>query len=196
MADKPETGRTLWDFASEALKSRAAILIAAVLFLFAVIIPILVHVIAEPGSEVVLYGGLVKYNKAKQSDDRSAHVDVSHYYIPERATLTTRQPIPILDRTINVALVNPLVVRVGGANIDIIKIAARTNAGDPITLRATDGYFELVSMGEAYLELEYKGNFFYIALAPAGDDRPFSVGRLSAPTMVLKAAQPDSVLVK
>lgn len=51
-------------------------------------------------------------------------------------------------------------------------------------------------MGEAYLELEYKGNYFYIALAPAEDDRPFSVGRLSAPTMVLKSVQPDSAPVK
>ena len=88
-------------------------MIGSVLFLLAVVIPIVVHVIAEPGSEVVLYGGLIKYNKAKQSSDRSAYVDVSHYYIPERATLTTQRPIPILDRTINVVLVNPLVVRVG-----------------------------------------------------------------------------------
>ena len=47
----------------------------------------------------------------------------------------------------------------GGANIDIIKIAARTNAGDPIALQASDGYFELVSMGEVYLELEYRAIF-------------------------------------
>jgi len=49
MADKPETGRTLWDFTSEVLKSRAAILIAAVLFLFAAIIPIVVHLTPNLG---------------------------------------------------------------------------------------------------------------------------------------------------
>lgn len=187
------TGRTRWDFAAEAIKSPVVLVVSLILFL---LVPLMVHLNAEPGTEVSLFMGLIKYQKAKPILPQSPTLtkvepaDTQGYYLPSTVDFKD-EPIPILDRTINVGRAGSnsnAAYFIGGANVEQARIAARTWTGETIKPRFSDGkaYFTAT---DTVTQVEYKGNFFeLITESQKGDEGTFvfSVKAIAAPSLQLK----------
>lgn len=192
MTDSQPHGRTGWDFATEAIKSRTTIALVVVVGL---LVPGFVHVLAEPGTEIFLVGGLVKYQKAKGATEapepvRTVPPSTKDYLLPSTKDLRS-DPTPILDGTINLgALVDSKdgAYFMSGANIDLVAFAIRTPRGDALAPKVV-GRKVHVELTDTFLELEYKGNFFVVETEmQRGDEGTFvmTVKKLEAPTLKLK----------
>jgi hypothetical protein len=192
MTDSRSTGRTPWDFAADILRQGFIKWGLATLF-FA--IPAVVHILAEPGSEISLFLGLVKYQKAKLvispvQPARPGVATTSDYALPSAKDFAD-SPIPILDGTINLGV--PHVAQDGayfisGANIGQVALAARSPDGESISPKKV-GSRVLIGQRDTVLELEYKGNYFAIQTEnQTGDEGSFifSVKRVTSPTLQLK----------
>ncbi len=193
MTDPQLYGRTAWDFATEAIKSKTMISLVIILGL---LVPWIVHLQAEPGTEVSLFAGLIKYQKAKAVAPIVAEPvkltppNTKDYVLPQAKDFQA-DPTPILDGTINLGMPsNPKdgSFYISGANVDIASFAIRTQQGDALKPRVF-GNKAVVLPTDTLIELEYKGNFFLIeTLFQRGDEGTFvmTVKKLEAPTMKLK----------
>ena len=138
MTKETRIGRTAWDFAAEALGSWTAI---ALVCFVCLVIPLFVHLQAEPGSEVSLFYGLIKYQKAKpippppQEPKKPSPRELDELSLPEERTLEdSGERVPILDRALNVTTSYPD-FHLGGYNIELVKLAARSPRGESLPLR-------------------------------------------------------------
>ncbi len=193
MSDTQPHGRTGWDFASEIIKWRILI-IFLVGFIF-IVVPSVVHVLAEPGTEVSLFFGLVKYQKTKKASQvaesaKAVPPSIKGYFLPTVKDFSS-DPTPILDGTINLGSSTNAedgAYFISGANIDVVAFAARTPRGDALVPKVVGGKV-LFKQTDTIVELEYKGNFFVVATEmQTGDEATFvmTVSKLEMPTLKLK----------
>lgn len=193
MTDPQPHGRTAWDFATEVIKSRAMI---ALVVTVGLLVPVVVHVLAEPGTEISLFGGLVKYQKAKgatQSPEpiKAVPPSTKGYLLPYAKDFSS-DPTPILDGTINLGAVansKDGAYFMSGANIDVVAFAVRTSRGDALVPKVVGRKVLVGPTTDTFLELEYKGNFFVVETKmQRGDESTFvmSVKKLDVPTLKLR----------
>jgi hypothetical protein len=202
LSEPSHTGRTAWDFATEAIRSPAALVLV---LLLAFVLPLTVHYFAEPGSEVSIYN-LIKYKKAA---DRAAELRGTHpspavvqasapaptpdsYYLPAKVRVADESVTPILDRTINVQPIqteaNKTTCRLGGANLSALKAGARQLNGASAKLESSGagGPVEITAKNGCYFEIEYRSLFFSIELVDVGyPDYELTVARKLQPTLSL-----------
>ena len=155
---------------------------------------IVVHIVAEPGTEVSYLWGLFNYHKAKplptieRKENIPLKVEITGYQMPEKQELAGAEKYPILDGTLAIQYVYPDII-LSGVNLTKLKIAARTSSGDKQRITRV-GISELHTQPNSRIELEYKGNYFGIdTKSVTGDEgsyTSFSLLRLVTPTMDLK----------
>lgn len=193
MTDPQPYGRTAWDFAADAIKSKAMVFFVVA---FLLVIALVVHMWAEQGTEVSLLGDIIKYQKAKSATPSvplrapATPPSIVGYVLPKSVDLGSI-PKPILDGTLSVAAPStslqwPLCL--SGANLDIVSFAMRTPQGERVEPKAK-GDKVLIPAKDVHIELEYKGNFFVIETEQqTGDEATFvmTVSKVDVPTMVLK----------
>jgi hypothetical protein len=191
-------GRTAWDFAAEAIRSRAAILMVTAIF---IVMPIAIHFLAEPGSEVNLFLGLIKYKKAMpppepakpQPKEKAVEPVPSSYILPEKMEIGVDAVVPILDGTINVVVFDnpsgPDFVRVGGANVHKIRAAGRTLNGNAVQLVANmpSRTFDAPT-DQCVVEIDYLQQIFAVSVQKIQFSRRYqiSVRPVQKPTLELK----------
>lgn len=154
------SGRTGWDFASVVVNSWPMLISSVALF---VAIPVVVHLLAEPGTEISLFGGFVKYSKSKVLPPE---VHPPHYLLPKREALLVNRPVPILDGTIHVRLMRDgmkEILRIGGANVMVLSVGGVDKWGNPITFTANNELKSIIVGGVASrIEIKYQGLFFLV----------------------------------
>lgn len=193
MPDPQPYGRTPWDFATEAIRSKIAISLVSIICM---LVPLTVHFQAEPGTEITLFGGLIKYQKAKAiapaiaEPIKTVRPTTDAYVLPKTKNFRD-DPTPILDGTINLSRSSDSTegaFYISGVNIDIASFGIRTTQGDAVKPKVVHNK-AFVLPTDVYIELEYKGNFFVIETEnQQGDEGTFvmTVNKLDAPTMKLK----------
>lgn len=171
-------GRTPWDFAAEAIRSRTALFIVAAVFL---VLPLTIHFLAEPMSEISLFG-LIKYKKAAQppeppkaatAPEPPAAVPPS-YSLPDKVKIRHEAVVPILDGTLNIAAVfiedQRVACRLGGANLAKTRIRARQLNGNPAVLAPSGagGPVEVTLTDGCVFEVAYLKHTFQIMVHDVG----------------------------
>ena len=194
-------GRTPWDFATEAIRSPTAILLVVTVFL---VVPLAVHHFAEPGSEINLFLGLIKYKKATAPPEKveakqepkteiAKELIPANYILPEKVEQTTDTTVPILDGTINITVWGILQKEqgliLGGANFPLVRAAARTLNGNLLPVSAESGRGLIVSgEREGILQIEYSTNLFEIIVRSTGlNSYALTVKPIEKATLELKA---------
>jgi hypothetical protein len=192
-------GRTPWDFAAEAIKSKTAMLLVSSVFL---IVPLGVHYFAEPTSEINLFG-LIKYKKASPpilatpSPPKEVGPAPNTYLLPDSYPFKSGVAYPILDGTINVmaGYTSYKVVScvLSGANIRKVLVAARSLDGHSIKLHyasKTDVMDAIVAGWEhgCVFEVYYSERYFQVHLMEVGDNSfTVSVKQIPSQTLGLKS---------
>jgi hypothetical protein len=175
MATDKDFGRTAFDLLSELLRSWKLFLV--VLAIAATVIGI-VHLTAKPGTEVSLFWGLAKYQKADTPIPtplpQVIHKELSNYILPKEENLRgyvsySQQGFkifPILDGAVNFYCDDHQVI-LGGAEISKISVAGKSDRGDKIKAHVDPKTGNVVidlNSSVAIIELEYKGNLFEIKI--------------------------------
>lgn len=176
----PDTppGKTAWDVIAAILKSPwlfvSIALVLAGLFLAT-------HLVAKPGTEVVLLWGAAKYQKGDPPTEVKTTPppeDINMYLLPKNKEThqlnnigeTTEATYPILDGGINF-VAHGHEVEIGGVNIEQIYVAARSGAGEPLSvIRKSSGKVGIKQADITYIELAYKGNIFSIVVDDNGEN--------------------------
>ncbi|CAD5374037.1 hypothetical protein RA210_U470008 [Rubrivivax sp. A210] len=195
-------GRTAWDFATEAIRSRTAMLLVVLLTF---VLPLTIHFVAEPGSEVSVFN-LIKYKKAAERvppPDLTPVVPVAvpasspatlpnNFYLPTKIKVRDEAITPILDRAINVQAkkeeTGKTTCRLGGANLPTLRAAIRQLNGNSAKLESsgTGGPVEATLENGCYLEIEYRSFTFSIELVDIGyPNYELTVARQVKPTLTL-----------
>ena len=177
-------GRTPWDFATEAIRSRTAMLLVVLL---AFVLPLTIHFVAEPGSEVSIFT-LIRYKKAAEripqvasTPTEPAPVPASappatpdSYFTPTKLKVRNESVTAILDRAVNIQPIraenDKTICRLGGANLTTLKAAVRRLNGNPAKLESSgrDGPVEATLEDGCYFEIEYRGLVFSVEVVDAG----------------------------
>ena len=174
-------GRTPWDFATEAIRSRTALLLVVAVF---IVVPLAIHYFAEPNSEINLFLGLIKYKKASPPPEKAeAKPDPkpepprpepipATYMLPDKTVQRFAVAVPILDGTLNVTARGPLQesasLVLGGANVLRVRVAARTLDGNRLDIEANSEVRGWIVKGESegIFQIEYLNHLFEIIVAP------------------------------
>jgi hypothetical protein len=205
MTDQKSNGRTPWDLLSDLLTNRWLLVLVA---LALVLVATIVHLNAKPGSEVVLFWGLAKYQKPEQftqekppTPQEATADDIRGYFLPENVpTHSLKSPvpgqiksiyepvqIPILDKGIFV-VANVFTITIGGPNVSLLSIAGRSEDGNPLFIKKTEtGALEMRQAKAPHLEMMYKGNLFVLSITQSGAGfGALTVKNTSKPTLTLK----------
>lgn len=200
MAEESSTkGKTAWDFLAHLIAAPVLLGIALVL---ALVVGLVTHASAEPGSEVQLLWGLAKYTKAKakttEPSSPTEAPDTSNYvYLKEAFTqglsysFHTAQPriYAILDQAVNVYCDDKAVV-FGGARVEDLAVAGRTEKGHALAVRRdvrTQSLVVEMKSDIAEIELSYKGKFLAARAYRTGEERgKLWVTPLASPTLRLQ----------
>ena len=198
----PLNGRTAWDFGTEAIRSRTAMLLVVLL---SFVLPLTIHFVAEPGSEVSIFN-LIKYRKAAERVPQVESVPVApavaqasapartpdSYLLPVKLKVRDETVIPILDKSINVQPIktedSKTTCRLGGANLSTLKAAVRRLNGNPAKLESSGagGPVETTLDSGCYFEIEYRNLVFSIELVDVGYPQyELTVARQAQPTLSL-----------
>ena len=191
----PEFGRTPWDFAAEAIRSRTAMFFVACLFL---LVPLGVHYFAEPASEINLFG-LIKYKKAvppvRELPAQPVPVGPAPatYLLPDKQPLRHGETAPLLDGSINMTAgytdnEMPTCI-LSGANIRKVQTAARSFDGHALKLQRQNGPGDVgVILGGwekgCVYEVAYLERVFEVSLKESGH-RTFQLSARQIPTATL-----------
>ena len=198
-----QVGRTPWDFATEVIRSPAALLLVAAVF---ILIPLTIHFLAEPNSEINLFG-ILKYTKPAivselpnpaPTPDTTEPVP-SFYILPSRASFRPANILPILDGTINIATgfdlqKNRSKYIIGGANLAKTRIAARDFNGNSLNLefvraapQIAPHVFVADRINGCVFEIEYLQWIFQATVSDVGSDAELTVTAIPKPTLDLKS---------
>lgn len=180
-----QVGRTPWDF----LATAAPWLLLPLLLVIAIVWGV-AHANAAPGTQVNLFG-LIQYQKGNQVP---TDVPPAHYVFVSGEKLWVNRPIVILDKALHVRRLrdskNKDTLHLSSANIVHVRAAARDRFGRALPLTADKEARAIVLSDpgiEGFIEVEYKGSYFSIEVAPSADLPNFqlTVQPLPAPALRL-----------
>jgi hypothetical protein len=163
MDEEPVSGRTPWDALVEVLSTWRLLFL---IFGSVVVLFLVVHFSAEPGTNVEFFG-VLKYQKAKPlppvpkvpEPDETAS-----YQLPKDVALlpNASEAIPILDGTLAVRSKNYSGAELVGDNIGKIRVGSRKTDGTPGDVYR-DGQTAVLFSEGTRIEIEYRGRLFALS---------------------------------
>lgn len=189
--DSNRVGRTAYDFISDLFDRKTLLLLFTCIVLVTAALVAYVRFDAQDGTEINLLWGLIKYQTAKRpgtlSPQTAPPADVRDYALPKKAQLSHSALIPILDRAVYVRLMPDNTVSVSGSNVELIKLAIRSESGEALSLTPTPGAFYMECPSICVIELSYKGNYFAGSIEQDyRGERFLSLWQIGVPTLILR----------